>query len=173
MPEPLSDPRPAGVSPGPPTRETMRRIYVASSWRNEGQPELVAILRDQGHEVYDFRNPTEGNTGFAWSDIDPEWLGWGPHAFRRLLDDPIAVDGFGLDFDAMKWADTFVLALPCGRSAHLEAGWAIGAGKPTAILLHADKFEPELMYRMADLVAVSVYEVIQWAASLGAEQVAA
>ena len=48
----------------------------------------------------------------------------------------------------MEWADAFVLLMPCGRSAHLEAGWAIGAGKPTAILLSAG--EPELMYKMAD-----------------------
>jgi hypothetical protein len=55
---------------------------------------------------------------------------------------------------------------PCGRSAHLEAGWAIGQGKPTAILLHEDKFEPELMYRMADLIACDPGEVCDWLASL-------
>lgn len=147
-----------------------RRIYVASSWRNEGQPEIVRVLREQGHEVYDFRNPTEGNTGFAWSDIDPDWEAWSPRPFRDRLDHPVAVSGFGLDFDAMKWADTFVLALPCGRSAHLEAGWAIGQGKPTAILLHADKFEPELMYRMADLIACDLQEVTEWVAALEASR---
>ena len=34
-----------------------RKIYVASSWRNEYYPEVVAKLREAGHEVYDFRNP--------------------------------------------------------------------------------------------------------------------
>jgi len=143
-----------------------RRIYVASSWRNLDQPGIVAALRADGHEVYDFRNPRPGDTGFAWSEIDPDWLGWTPEPFRDLLDHPIAVGGFDSDFAAMERADTFVLALPCGRSAHLEAGWAIGAGKPTAILLHEDKFEPELMYRMADLVAVTVEEVRAWLAAL-------
>ena len=28
-------------------------IYVASSWRNEYYPEVVAKLREAGHEVYD------------------------------------------------------------------------------------------------------------------------
>jgi DNA (cytosine-5)-methyltransferase 1 len=46
------------------------KIYVASSWRNEQQPEVVKALRDAGHEVYDFRNPSETDKGFAWSDID-------------------------------------------------------------------------------------------------------
>lgn len=145
-----------------------RRIYLASSWRNPEQPGLVEMFRQSGHEVYDFRNPRPGDTGFAWSEIDPDWLGWTPRPFRDLLDHPIAVDGFSSDFDAMQWADTFVLALPCGRSAHLEAGWAIGAGKPTAILLHEDKFEPELMYRMASLVAVHSTEVVAWLDALDA-----
>jgi hypothetical protein len=139
-----------------------RRIYVASSWRCPEQPVVVETFRQFGHEVYDFRNPRPGDTGFAWSDIDPDWLAWHPRPFRDALDHPVAVDGFGSDFDAMEWADTFVLVLPCGRSAHLEAGWAIGAGKPTAILLHEDKFEPELMYRLASLIACDVGEVCHW-----------
>lgn len=139
-----------------------RRIYVASSWRNPFQPVIVRELRGHGHEVYDFRNPRPGDTGFAWSEIDPDWLGWTPTAYRDLIDHPIAEAGYDSDFAAMEWADTFVLVLPCGRSAHLEAGWAVGAEKPTAILLHEDKFEPELMYRMADLIAVTLDEIIDW-----------
>jgi hypothetical protein len=39
-----------------------QKIYLASSWRNERQPELVRILREAGHEVYDFRNPARATT---------------------------------------------------------------------------------------------------------------
>lgn len=38
---------------------TMAKIYVASSWRNPYQPEVVAALRKTGYEVYDFRNPKD------------------------------------------------------------------------------------------------------------------
>lgn len=38
----------------------MAKIYVASSWRNPFQQEVVNILRDLGHEVYDFKNPHMG-----------------------------------------------------------------------------------------------------------------
>lgn len=50
-----------------------RRIYLASSWRNPKQPWWVGFLRENGHEVYDFRNPPY-TTGFTWSEIgvDPE-----------------------------------------------------------------------------------------------------
>lgn len=143
-----------------------RRVYVASSWRNALQPIVVRELRAAGHEVYDFRNPRLGDNGFHWSEIDPDWLGWSPAAYRELLDHPIAVAGFAIDFDAMQWADTFVLVLPCGRSAHLEAGWATGAGKPTSILLSEEGFEPELMYRQADYLAVDLGEVVAWLGDL-------
>ena len=38
----------------------MAKIYVASSWRNVFQQDVVAILRDLGHEVYDFKTPHMG-----------------------------------------------------------------------------------------------------------------
>ncbi|WP_375425970.1 hypothetical protein [uncultured Friedmanniella sp.] len=143
----------------------MSRIYVASSWRCTLQPGVVKALRDQGHQVYDFRNP-DGGTGFAWSEIDPDWLGWSPVAYRALLEHPRALAGYESDFAAMEWADTFVLVLPCGRSAHLELGWAVGQEKRTAILLSSEGFEPELMYRMVDKLAVSLDELLPWVAGV-------
>jgi hypothetical protein len=53
----------------------------------------------------------------------------------RMLSHPAAEDGFALDMGALEWCDACVLVLPCGRSAHLEAGWAAGAGKFTVGLL--------------------------------------
>ena len=53
-------------------KEKHMKIYVASSWRNERQPEVVRCLRQRGHEVYDFRHPTPGDFGFRWSEIDLE-----------------------------------------------------------------------------------------------------
>ena len=133
------------------------RVYVASSWRNEAQPSVIRLVRSLGHEVYDFRNPAEGVHGFQWSQIDPLWKGWDAAAFRESLEDPIAVDGFRLDMDALRWCDACVLVLPCGRSAHLELGWAVGAGKLTVAYLVDG--EPELMYRMVDHLCVSVDEL--------------
>lgn len=105
------------------------KVYVASSWRNEHQQGVVKLLRDAGHEVYDFHER--------------------------------AVRGFNTDFEAMKTADACVLVMPCGRSAHLEAGWFIGQHKPTVILIPEDTaFEPELMYAMAYAVCGTVPDVI-------------
>jgi len=130
------------------------KIYVASSWRNDYQPDVVHGLRELGHEVYDFRNPHEGDRGFHWSEIDPAWHRWTPYEFSQALKHPIAQAGFASDKTAMDWAEACVLVLPCGRSAHLEAGWFIGVGKPMLILLSDG--EPELMYKLADSVHVGL-----------------
>jgi hypothetical protein len=142
------------------------KIYVASSWRNERQQSVVEALRRAGHEVYDFKHPAEGDNGFHWSDVDPDWQNWTPEKYVEKLNHPIAESGFCKDFDAMKWADCCVVVLPCGRSAHSEAGWMKGQGKPTIILL--DKMEPELMYKMFDKIACTLLEVLEYVGELRA-----
>lgn len=139
----------------------MARIYLASSWRNEFQPTMVDLLRLNDHEVYDFRNPGPGQSGFSWSDIDPDWQNWTAAQYRAALtNNPIASHGYLNDFRAMEWADTCVLLLPCGRSAHLEAGWFAGRGK-RLIILTQDGEEPELMALMANHICLSPYEVME------------
>ena len=144
----------------------MRRpyIYVASSWRNEKLHQaVVRALRDWGFDVYDFREPARGASGFAWSEINSHWQEWTPAEFIKALEHPIARDGFHTDMNALKAADLVVLVLSCGRSAHLELGYAIGAGKPTGILLTGHD-EPELMYAMADCITAEIAMLCFWAA---------
>lgn len=133
-------------------------IYVASSWRNNLQQYVVLALRKAGHQVYDFRNPKGGDKGFHWSDIDPKWKEWSPQELIECLRSPVASLGFQLDWNAMKKCDICVLVMPCGRSAHLEAGWFLGANKPTCILLSDG--EPELMYKMANKLVTTIGETI-------------
>jgi hypothetical protein len=197
-------------------------VYVASSWRNQMQPAVVATLRAAGIDCYDFRNPESG-TGFSWSEVksdegpasiavcqhcaeqiarttfaalgfmEPDYdaaadqsawrhvrTGYGAcgdlrnyaipkkgsdweavDEYLRMIDHPRAVEGYEADFAAMEKADTFVMVLPCGKSAHLEIGYAIGAGKRTAILLE-DPVEPELMYRGADFLAPNLQALLGW-----------
>jgi hypothetical protein len=167
----------------------MNKIYLASSWRNNMQPAVLELLRENGQSVYDFRNPRSGGppitedtpeAGFDWRNCDPTYDpqyrgGEVVSKYRALLSSPPAQQGFNADFNAMKWADVCVLLLPCGRSAHLEAGWMTGQGKqlivymptPTYVCYECDgdpvpqcrtcngsgrvitwasAFEPELMY---------------------------
>lgn len=148
-------------------------VYVASSWRNERQPEVVAALRGAGLVPYDFRNPRPGDHGFSWRDVGgpapdertgPLPKGTDlvpPDQYLEMVNHPVATAGFEADFAAMRSARAGVLVLPCGKSAHLELGWFAGAGVPCAVLLE-DPVEPELMYRMCDLLTPSLGEIISW-----------
>jgi hypothetical protein len=147
-------------------------VYVASSWRNVMQVGVCAALRSAGIDHYDFKNPPNG-AGFGWPQVKAgdrpsvhtvtakgsDWEEVGE--YLAMIDHPRAIEGFDADFGAMEKADTFVLVLPCGKSAHLELGWAVGAGKRTAILLE-NPVEPELMYRMVNYLAPSLFDLLGW-----------
>lgn len=152
------------------------KLYVASSWRNPYQQGAVALLREAGHDVYDFMHPPGGDhLGFSWSEVDRAWRSWGTSAYLAALDHPIAVAGFESDFGAMQWADACVLLLPCGRSAHLEAGYFVGAGKPLVIVLDEAEFpapggaNPELMYRMATRLVVDMISCVTALAEISSQ----
>lgn len=137
------------------------KIYVASSWRNNYQPAIVATLQAAGFPTYDFREPQPGKSGFSWSDISKRWMHWTTSEYIAALDTPIAKEGFGNDMTALRECDICILVLPCGRSAHLELGYAAGAGKKTAILCMTDA-EPELMNKMVHHISPGVMDLLGW-----------
>ena len=138
----------------------MAKIYVASSWRNQFYPAVVTRLREAGHEVYDFRNPPHGGAGFHWTDIDPDAPSWTFPQYAEGLNHPLAERQFAADLEALDWADTCVLVLPCGRSAHTEAGWMKGAGRRTIVYIPQME-EPELMYKLFDAVVDSIDDLLR------------
>lgn len=130
------------------------KIYVATSWRNGWQPGVVEKLREDGHEVYDFR----GEEGFSWREVDPDWIKWTPQQYIRGLRHPCAERGFKRDMDALVTCEALVFVMPCGPSASMEMGWAKGSGR----LVYAyvpDLREPDLMIKMADLVTDNLDEI--------------
>ena len=108
-------------------------IYVASSWRNERQPKVVVELRAAGLEVYDFRNPGEGDNGFHWSEIDEDWKNWTPEEYRKNLSHPLAEAGFKKDMDALRLCSACVLVMPCGRSSRLKVAFAGGCRADSSV----------------------------------------
>lgn len=111
-------------------------IYVASSWRNTYYPEVVSALRAAGHDVYDFRNPPSGDPGFHWTDVDADCMEWSPEQYQANLAHPLAERQFKNDIEAMSACDACVLVLPCGRSAHTEAGW-FGLPREESVRAHS------------------------------------
>jgi hypothetical protein len=134
-------------------------IYVASSWRNPIQPEIVRALRACGHEVYDFRNPAPGASGFNWREIDANWQSWTPEQYREALRHPIAAAGYESDISALRACEACVFVLPCGRSASWELGYAMGQGKRAYVVCFEPQ-EPELMFREATIL--TTWDEFSW-----------
>lgn len=136
------------------------------SWRDVDPDQACASYTDA-------ENVEQFSTDEAWPcrrcgyprrdhDLPPKGTDWvSLERYIGMVNHYRATIGFESDFGAMQKADTFVLVLPCGKSAHLELGWAVGAGKRTAILLE-DPVEPELMYRMADYLAPNLFDLLGW-----------
>ena len=137
-----------------------RKIYVASSWRNEFYADVVSSLRAAGHDVYDFRNPPSGDEGFKWSCVAEDYMDWAPQEYRKQLMHPKAVRQFDNDIRAMESCDVCVLVLPCGRSAHTEAGWFAGRGREVYAYIPVRQ-EPELMYKLFTGVCCTMDELLE------------
>jgi|SRR5580698_1985685 hypothetical protein len=131
-------------------------IYVASSWRNKFQAGVVAALREDGHEVYDFMD----SEGFHWTEVDEDWLNWVNDIPRYLvgLTHPCAERGFNRDMTFLRECDACVYVMPCGVSASWEAGWAKGAGKIVYVYVPGLR-EPDLMVKMADFVTDDLFAI--------------
>ena len=145
----------------------MAKIYVASSWRNWKQDIVVTCLQGLGHNVYDFKKD-----GFSWKEVMPNWNGntVTTREYLEALEHPRSIEGFRRDLNYLEAADITILVLPCGRSAHLELGYAVGSCRQkTAILLDNDYDDnamglvtPDLMYKMVDHIADNIHSLLAW-----------
>lgn len=136
------------------------KIYLASSWRNKRYEEVRKQLVTEGYEVYDFKDPV---SAFTWEQLDKDYKNWNPKTFIKALCQMIPHKAFtDYDMKALKECDVCILLLPCGRSAHLELGYAAGAGKRTIVFFDKELEEPELMYLMADHHHTSIKQVLEW-----------
>lgn len=61
----------------------------------------------------------------------------------------------------MRRADICVLVLPCGASAHSEAGWMKGTGKKVIVYQNRSQ-RPELMYKLFDGIFPTVADVTRF-----------
>ncbi|MEK3722289.1 LexA family protein [Paenibacillus sp. FSL H8-0034] len=137
-----------------------RRIYLASSWKNaELVKGIKGLLVSSGFEVDAFCDPSEDRFVFSF-DLLPNIENLNA---RTVLQEPIVQRAFQEDKKWLDWADTVLLILPAGKSAHLEAGYAAGAGK--RLVIYQDEFpagEYDVMYGFADLVSSDLQGIIEF-----------
>ena len=133
------------------------KIYIASSWSNLYLNDIVSILRDRNHEVHDFR------ANGATRPAPPPFPGAAGSAGNRLGGPDGSLDSvmsylhltstqnrYQRQCAALVEAEVLLCVLPCGRSAHVEIGMALGLSIPV-VLVH-DGIEPDLMHLGVDAV---------------------
>ena len=132
-------------------------IYLIGSLENPAVELVAKTLRDVGFDVFDDWRASAPHGDKQWQAYAKQ-RGW---SYKEALRSPFVQTAFWFDFERLEQADLVVLVMPCGRSGHLELGWALGKGKPGYILFPDG--EPErydLMTNMATDIFFSTEELI-------------
>ena len=72
-----------------------------------------------------------------------------------------AQKAFAEDKKWIDWSDAVLLVLPAGRSAHLEAGYAVGRGKKLIVYGDFPTGEFDVMYGFANLLTREFDDVLR------------
>ena len=127
------------------------KIYIASSWKNQQAVlALASFLERQGFEVDAFCRSTSERYAFHWSELVDTEEELQKYDAISFINDPRVQRAYKEDKRWLDWADAIVMLMPCGRSSHLEAGYAKGQGKLLFIYGEFPKGEFETMYGFAD-----------------------
>lgn len=134
-------------------------IYLIGSLRSQRVPEVAQDLRTLGYHVFD-----------DWYAVGPEaddyWRTYEKNkgnSFLAGLQGAAAENVYNFDKRHLDASDVAVLVAPAGKSAHLELGYMIGAGKRGYIFLPPQDEEPErwdIMYKFATGITASFEELV-------------
>lgn len=131
-------------------------IYLIGSLRNPRIPLIANELRQAGFEVFDDWYAAGPEADDKWRDYE---RGRG-RTYREALGGEAARNVFAFDRRHLERASAVVLALPAGKSGHLELGWILGKGKPGYVLLDSPE-RWDVMYQFATGVVESVTELVE------------
>jgi|CXWL01.1.fsa_nt_gi hypothetical protein len=120
-------------------------IYLIGSLRNQAIPEIAQKIRALGLEVFDDWHAAGPEADDAWQHYETSR----GHDYKQALKGWAARHVFGFDYHHLSRASAAVLVLPAGKSAHLEAGWMIGKGKPVYFLFDKAPERFDQMYAFA------------------------
>ncbi|KKL16466.1 hypothetical protein LCGC14_2495240, partial [marine sediment metagenome] len=125
--------------------------YIASSWKNQKAVIVLAeYLETYGFEVDAFCRINDKRYAFHWSELVDDGDDLANYDAIEMLADPRTQRAFKEDLKWLDWSDCVIMLMPCGRSSHLEAGYAKGQGKLLYIYGAFPKGEFDVMYGMAD-----------------------
>jgi hypothetical protein len=131
-------------------------IYLIGSLRNPQIPTIANKLREgTKQEVFDSWYSAGEFADDAWRDHE-KLKG---NSYMEALKGYAARNVFEFDKKHLDRADGVVLALPAGKSGHLELGYTLGRGKWGYILLD-DPERWDVMYQFATGIFTNIEELI-------------
>lgn len=133
-----------------------QQVYLIGSLREARVPEVATALRTEGIRVFD-------DWYAAGRKADDEWMAYEKqrgHNFVQALAGEAAQNVFNFDRRHLQASAAVVLALPAGKSGHLELGWALGQGKPGYILLNGEPERFDVMYNFATAVFTNTVDLV-------------
>jgi hypothetical protein len=136
---------------------TRKRIYLIGSLRNKTIPEIAARLRDAGWDVFDDWYASGPEADDFWRDYEQSR----GHDLATALEGHVAGHVYSFDIGHLDRSDIAVLVLPCGRSGHLELGYAVGKGKRAFVLMEGEPERFDFMYKMAEGVVYSLERLVE------------
>lgn len=135
----------------------MTSIYLLGALKNRDIVHIGERLRKEGFDVFD------------------DWQCPGPEADSFLLEyykvrgfsykEALNSYGARLVFEFDKYhidrCDIAVMIMPCGKSCHLELGYALGQGKPGYILFDEEPVKMDVMYNFSTDIFFNVEDLIK------------
>lgn len=134
----------------------MAKIYLMGSLRNPQIPSIANRLRREGYDVFDDWFAVGPEADDYWQRYEAER----GRTYAEALSGKAAVNTFKFDYSNLLAADIGVLALPAGKSAHMELGWMIGKGKRGFVLFDAVPERWDCMYQFADDVFFDIDDLV-------------
>lgn len=118
------------------------KVYLISALKHSGVVHLGNKLRKLGFDVFD-------DWYAAGPEADDYWAKYEKargRTYTEALEGWHAKHVFALDYQHLLQADVGILLLPASRSAHLEAGFLAGQGKPVFVLMEEGQDRWDVMY---------------------------
>lgn len=136
----------------------MKTIYLIGSLRNKLIPGIATALRNTGLDVFDDWYAAGPIADDCWKEYEEER----GRTYIEALDSYAAQHVHDFDQLHLDRSDMALLALPAGKSGHLELGYIIGQGKPGYILLDETVDRWDVMYRFAAKVFPTVKDMVRF-----------
>jgi hypothetical protein len=124
---------------------------------------LATVLRDAGHEVYDFTDPRCRRTPELPPEKFPEQFDPDRHNYRDYLESqPAFRSAVEENRQAIEWCDLVILLLPCGIDATADWALGVGLGKQSVVVGYPPAGKRSPTHLWADALLDNTNEILPW-----------